>query len=283
MKPALLVPTDFSEPAWVALNYAAQLAQKFDWHIQILHVYQTFSRLLVNADFQEEVSRHNTQSAQQQMAEFEKRFQQSYPELGYSAACMEGDLSGIILDLVRENDIKFIVMGTKGASGLKHVTIGSNTFELIQQSPIGVLAVPANYNGFKFQKIGLLSNFKENEIDILNEFIKRSSPAIDVALLHVRDMSNTPKTEDLVYWQDHVAKAVGINNISYHDFEMVNRLDINEPIPYAVERLLEEEQVDVLLVPYVRKSFFSRLFSKSLPKTIAHNLMVPTYFKKLES
>lgn len=33
MKNAILVPTDFSENAWIATQYAAKLAEKFNWDI----------------------------------------------------------------------------------------------------------------------------------------------------------------------------------------------------------------------------------------------------------
>jgi len=282
MKHALLVPTDFSENAWVAAQYAAELAKKYDWNIQILHVYQTFSRLLATQEFKDEVSKHNIAAAEDDMEIFYNRFKEAYPDIDSTAACMEGNLNDIVLSLIDENSIKFIVTGTKGASGLVNVAIGSNTYELIRHSPIGVLAVPANYGEFRLEKIGVLTNFKDNDIDILDEFIARTSPSLKVSLLHINEAARRPNSEDITFWKEKVMKALGSNEVTYHDYEMVNRLDVNIPITYAVERLVEDEDVDVLLVSYTRKSFFRNLFSRSLPKVIANNLKVPTFFKKVD-
>ncbi len=280
MKHVLLVPVDFSENAWIAACYAAELARKYDWNIQLLHVYQTFSRLLATQEFKDAVSVHNIAAAEQDMDAFNNRFKSTYPDIDCTAACMEGNLNDIVLELIEANPIKFLVMGTKGASGLVNVALGSNTYELIRHSPIGVLAVPSSAKSFKLEKVGLLTNFKENDVEILKEFIGRTSPSLKVALLHVNEVNKKPKNEDILFWQERLMKDIGINELTYHDYEMVNRLDVNEPIPYAVERLVEEEAVDLLLVSYTRKSFFRNLFSRSLPKTIANKLTIPTYFRK---
>lgn len=282
MKHALLVPTDFSENAWVADQYAAELAKKYDCSVQILHVYQTFSRLLATQEFKDEVSRHNTNAAEDDMEIFYNRFKTAYPSIDSTAACMEGNLNDIILNLIDENPVKFIVMGTKGASGLVNVAIGSNTYELIRHSPIGVLAVPENYGDFKFEKIGVLTNFKDHDIEILSEFVARTGLSLKISLLHVNEAAKKPSSEDVLFWKEKVMKELGSDEVTYHDYEMVNRLDVREPITYSVERLVEDENIDVLLVSYTRKSFFRSLFSRSLPKIIANKLTVPTYFKKTD-
>ena len=61
---------------------------------------------------------------------------------------------------------------------------------------------------------------------------------------------------------------------------MINRIDVKQPIPYCIEQMILEEGVDLLLLTYTRKSFFASLFSKSLTKSIANELTVPSFFMR---
>lgn len=280
MKNSILLPTDFSENAWVATNYAAELANKFNFDLHILHVYQTFGKILGTAEFNEVVAKNNEDAAFSEMDKWEQKVKTKYPQLQISFACMEGNLTDTVLKVAEENHVAFIVMGTKGEGGFKGYVLGSNTFELIQHSPIGVIAVPQDYREFKFQKVGILTNFKNQELELLESFINRTSPGLDLTLLHLTENGRNIDTENILFWQDSIVKQMGINSIEYRSKEMINRIDINEPIPYIINQMIAEEGIDILLVTYTRKSFFASLFSKDLAKTIANGLSIPTYFLK---
>jgi len=280
MKNAILVPTDFSENAWIATQYAAKLAEKFNWDIHLLHVYQTFGRLRASQEFNDEVSQHNTASALEEMNKLEIKFQKEFPNLSVSAACMEGNLADTILNVSVDNDVRFIVMGTKGSTGLKSIVIGSNTFEIIQQSPIGVIAVPEYYTDFSLHNIGLLTNFKNDEINLLQNFINRTSPAFNISLLHVNELGKAPDGNNVLFWKEQIIKKTGINSVVYKNYEKINRLDVSEPIPYCIKHLTEVENIDILLVSYTRKSFFKSLFSRSLVKSLSNEITIPIYFLK---
>lgn len=280
MKNALLIPTDFSDNAWVATKYAANLATKFNWDIHLLHVYQTFGRTLATIEFNDAVAKHNMDSANEEMEKFQERVQKEFPDLQISAACIQGNLTDTILKVAEENNAPFIVMGSKGATGLKGLVFGSNTFDIIQHSPIGVIAVPPHHEGFKLKKIGILSNFKATEFDLIDSFIHRTSPAIDLNLLHVVENNKPAEANAIFYWEEKMLKHTGVNSVSFKSKQLINRLDIKEPIPYCINQMIVEEEIDLLLLTYSRKSFFTNLFSKNLTKTIANELSVPSFFMR---
>lgn len=280
MKSALIVPTDFSNNAWVATLYAANLAKKFDWDIHLLHTYYAFNSSFSNQQFNEEIRQYATEKAEASMQALLEKVTAAFPEIHVTSACIHGFLGRILPPLAAEGDNKFVVMGTKGASGLKHVVLGSNTYEVIQKSPIGVLAVPETYTGFKLEKVGLLSNFKDSEVELINAFKTRINTPLDLVLLHVSEQGRVVKDEDISFWKNHIQQQTGIEKIGYTTDTAVKRLDIHESIPYCIQQMVEKESIDLILVSYNRKSFFRDLFSKSLVKTIAHNLQVPTFFHR---
>ena len=280
MKNALLIPTDFSENAWVATKYAANLAIKFNWDIHVLHVYQKFDRLLATSEFNEAVAKHNEAASIDEMQKLENRIKAEFPKLELTTACIDGNLTETILKVATENNAPFIIMGTKGASGLKGLVFGSNTFEIIQESPIGVIAVPESYQDFKLEKIGMLTNFQATEFDLIDSFIHRTSPAIDLTLMHVLESNKSNDQNTILYWEEKMLKHTGVNSITFRSKQMINRIDVKQPIPYCIEQMILEEGVDLLLLTYTRKSFFASLFSKSLTKSIANELTVPSFFMR---
>lgn len=283
MKNALLVPTDFSDNAWVATRYAVNLALKFGWDIHLLHVYQTLRRALAGRAFNDEVEAHASQTAIDNMEKWEERVKSLSGELSVSSACIEGDLCHVVLGIIQEGNTKFVVMGTKGVSGFKQVALGSNTFEIIQKSPIGVLAVPEIYKEFRLDKVGLLTNFKESEVQLLEAFTSRATTGLDVIMLHIEEANKKQEEESIRYWVDRVQRATQVQSIAYRSSETIKRLDVQESIPQGISELIHESNIDLLLVSYNRKSFFKQLFSKSLTKVIAHSLSVPAYFKRDDS
>ncbi len=282
MKNALLVPTDFSANAWRATQYAAHLATRYQWDIHLLHAYQPMTSNFAGQQFNEEMIGHADNNAISEMDEVAARLASEFPHLHITSACIQGNLGKVLPDLAKSENIKFVVMGTKGASGLKSIVLGSNTFEIIQKSPVGVIAIPDNYDGFKLEKIGILSNFKESEIDALQTFTSRTSVALEVVLLHVSEPGKTTNEEDVNYWAESMRQKSGVETIRYRTEQASARLDANASIPKCIEHLTEEENIDILLISYNRRSFFRQLFSRNLTRSIAYNLTVPAFFHRVE-
>lgn len=282
MKNALLVPTDFSENAWQATLYAAHLATRYQWGVHLLHAYQPLTSAFAGQQFNEEMRGHANNDAVSEIDAVAARLAAQFPKLPITSACVQGALANVLPELVTSENIKFVVMGTRGASGIKSIVLGSNTFDVIQRSPVGVLAVPDNYSGFKLEKIGLLSNFKESEVDLLQTFISRTSASLEVVLLHVDEPGKSTDEGDANYWAEAVRKRSGIEKISYRVDQASARLDSDASVPKCIEHLTNEENIDLLLVSYNRRSFFKQLFAKNLTRSIAYNLTVPAFFHRAE-
>lgn len=168
-------------------------------------------------------------------------------------------------------------MGAKGKGMIQKAVLGSNTFALIKKSPIGVLAVPITFQKFRLQNIGLLSNFKASEYDLLDSFTLRVPEKFNLSLLHVTQKYISPKQEDI---EQKLSAQLSFNKIDYVEKNAVNRLDYNMPIPRCIDYMVEIEAIDLLLVSYSPKSFFKSIFSRNLTKAIYRNLTVPTFFKR---
>src|SRR5690606_7934505 len=114
----------------------------------------------------------------------------------------------------KENSFELIVMGTKGATGLRYALMGSNTFDVISKSHIPVLAVPEE-SIYKLQKVGVLSNYKNSEIDVLNDFIKIVGTKFSGVLLHVNEEADKSDQDYAQTWKEVVKEKTGIEDLDY--------------------------------------------------------------------
>lgn len=277
----ILVPTDFSQHALMAARYAGHMARRLGWSLHLVHAYTPFSSSFANEKFNQEIHEHETEKAQINMEAFLDELSGEFPGIEIATSCLTGMLGEVLPAMAGQRKNELIIMGTKGASGLKHVILGSNTFEIIRKSPIPVLAVPASQTVFRWETIGLLSNFKQSEISALQSAIAVAGLPKKLVLLHLFEKDSYRNEDDLTSWKDHVHDRVKIDEISYKTQSLVNRMDVWEDFSDDVFNMVESENVEVLVVTQERKSFLTKLFSRSLVKTIAHQLTVPVFFHNM--
>src|SRR5665811_1708420 len=160
----ILVPTDFSEVANVAVRYAALLARKLDAKIILFHAipHQSVWLALTNDELVRDA--HQKQD----------RIKAKLIKDGVNADKIEMHIfyqfpiNKWINDFVRKNKIDFAVIGTKGATGLKNVMLGSFALGMIEHVTIPVIAVPPDASTENISNILYPTDME----DILNEVKK---------------------------------------------------------------------------------------------------------------
>jgi nucleotide-binding universal stress UspA family protein len=137
----ILVPTDFSEPADEALNYAFDLAQTMGATVSLAHVFEDpfqpafYSEQYVPmpTDFRDDILAH----IYRQLAERVARSGRS----DTSSEVLTGPTAPAIVDLARKQKADLIVMGTHGRHGVAHLLIGSVAERVVRTATCPVLTV----------------------------------------------------------------------------------------------------------------------------------------------
>lgn len=278
MKKTILVPTDFSANAKAAVHYAIGMAKKYGFGIHLTHVYAPLTTRFGDESFNSRMVTHAEDEANTAIKQWHGELSATHPELEIFSECLEGDsLSDVLKTISGKASHQLIVMGTRGASGLKHI-LGSNTYQTILKSPLPVMAVPENCGDFDLRHAGLLSNFKASDIPLLETFVSIFGRDIPVTLIHIRE-SNSPQEEaELIAWKSHVEKATGLRGLGWKIDTVVNRLDAYENLLQCIHNMADEAQLEALLITATVRSFFERLFSRNLVKNMAHQLDRPVFF-----
>lgn len=138
----ILIPTDFSDSAQYALEYAIDLNKLYNARLYLLHVLQDFT------DFSE--FNLSPSMLPQLYAEFEQSATKRIEEIittkiPSDMRCDTYILHGIpffeIIQFARNEAVDLIVIGTRGRTGLKHVLFGSTAEKVVKKAPCAVLSV----------------------------------------------------------------------------------------------------------------------------------------------
>ena len=271
---SILVPTDFSENAFVAAAYACALAGAAGKKVQLLHVYiALYSGYDEDGNSVKQIKWAETESVSAMKRLLESLTTQ-FPEVEIEGECVKGFMIDVLLDKLKKGENSIVVMGTKGATNITESILGSTTYEVIKKSPGPVLVVPIHTLDFSFQRLGFFTAYDDHELDALFAFQQTLNLKPHLAMIHFYKNDEKAPEKELVHWQRKVAEAYPEWDISYQT-EPVEKVDIN-----AVTQAAKSEQLDLLLFARPHKSFFQKVFVPSLTKAIANYPTVPSLFIK---
>jgi nucleotide-binding universal stress UspA family protein len=151
----ILVPVDFSAVAKNALEYAILFARKIHARLVLLHVYYIPG---VSARVQyvagEESFAGEYKEAEQRLMNLEKEVP-LLRTVPYQAKALSAYWPIEFPEIIAQQKADLIIMGTKGASGLKEITIGTTTASVIEGTAVPALVIPLSARFGTVKNIGL--------------------------------------------------------------------------------------------------------------------------------
>lgn len=183
---AIIAPIDFSEASINALSFAAELSKRAGVRLIVLNTFK---------------SDDDEKEAKAKMGSVQSNLNESFgPDLKCETLLVQGDLIAAMNSLISSEKPDLIIMGTKGASGIKRILIGSNAVKVISEIKIPILVIPemALYENFK--KGGKSRIVLATDLELLNNercvFILKEI-AMFIVEPKVRVLSVRPKNTKL--------------------------------------------------------------------------------------
>ena len=192
----ILAPVDFSEISTNALSFAAEICKRANARLIVVNILQ-------NDELKEEAK-----ASIERLGGF---LNNTFGGLTFELKITEGDLIHSIKDLVSDLKPDMIVMGTKGASGLKRILIGSNTVNVLSNVKVPVLVIPETARFERFlnknkNRVVLATDLDELEDDDALDILK------EIALLmvepKVRILNIRPKDTQLDFQKSMERSAI---------------------------------------------------------------------------
>lgn len=170
----ILIPTDFSPEAQNAAEVGRNLAIKFDAELVFLNSIEVTSTETINvsgapSNFDSYADSMMVHEAIQRANEEMNRLLDvsKFQGIKISQIIKLGSPFSHINDAVDNEGIDFIVMGTKGASGLSEVLIGSNTEKVVRRAKCPVLSVKDTVDESVFSSMVYATDMGESEDKVI--------------------------------------------------------------------------------------------------------------------
>ena len=264
----ILAPTDFSEIADNAVNYAFEFAQSCNASVTLLHCFHipiiSGDALVTAIDFED------LEKESRDLLNIRKRkLIQKYPGVKVDMVSNAGFAAEEIVRYGKEGKVDLIIMGITG-SGTFDELLGDTTISVVKNSEIPVLIVPREKVFKKLKNIVI--TFDRKQIENINNIV----PAIELAkqfnsnttALHIKQRHAIDSTEDYLAEKQIADLLAEIDHRKINFITNVNTIE-------GIEHYLNRHDVDMLVMLKRKHGFFDQLFHGSNTNKMAFHTNVP--------
>lgn len=218
----IIFPTDFSENADLAMGYAVLVAKQMNARILAINAFDLpYSQNVMSTsllDIMRETSEKGLKEVSEKLAA---------SGVAFETKSLMGNPIRVVKELTKKHPDSIVVMGTKGASGVEEILIGSNTASILHSVNIPVLAIPSSASVKKIKRIVYATDFQstrnEPAIKQLAEIARAFSA--EILILHVQ----LHEGESVKPQREKFDRLLADVNHSYH-FEHAYERDVERVI-----------------------------------------------------
>ena len=271
----VLLPTDFSENAWHAIQYAIYLFENIPCSFYILHAHQPAPSGLVSTINKE----RDTRFHQITQDEVEVKLQKTMAHLerinkvtnhSFEAILESDSLLNSIGRNIIDKDVDLLCMGTQGASGLKEVFLGSNTVSVLKHLNIcPLLAVPGSFDFVSPSQIAFATDYIHlyQRVELEPMIGLAALWKATIRVIHMPGQASlTKENEELKNLLNRLLEDIP------HSFDM---LKYHPMIAFRVNEWVDENKADILAMINSQRGFFRRLLREPVIKKVAFKTHIP--------
>ncbi|NNJ88162.1 MAG: universal stress protein [Eudoraea sp.] len=272
----ILLPTDFSENSWNAIRYILELYKAEPCTFHILNTYTPVipnNRFMASSLQPSIIDEGSKETSTRGLDKILKRIRKTYKNKNHTFKTISSFslLIDEIKNIIDTESIDLIVTGTKGASGIDEVFLGSNTVRIIKSiRNCPVLTIPQGFNYLEPQEIVFATDFKRYYS------ISELLPLIDLA-------KSFKATIRVVYVQSEIKALSEIQqfnlNMLRKYFEGIDHYIHTVSALNSVSRTLEvfADELDIHLLAMLnyQHSYMERITREPVVKQVAFHTQVP--------
>lgn len=271
----ILVPTDFSKPAQIAVDVAADIARKSGAQLILLHVAEAATEGSFNITGESGLGGTEESFFTMKLIERAKKL--------LAKAIEDPKLQGIkvrqelrmgtpfhgMRSIITDHKVDLVVMGTSGRSQMEEMIIGSNTEKVVRHAHCPVLTVHKKPASTDFKNIVYATSMDKEE-EVFSRIIRTTQQLFDSTIHLVR--INTPGNfqRDAVvkkYMQDF-AKKLQLKNFTINVF---NDLSEEEGIIYFADSI----DADLIAMATHGRTGFAHVLAGSIAEDVVSHSKRP--------
>jgi nucleotide-binding universal stress UspA family protein len=265
----ILVPTDFSANSTNALVYAMEVARKFNSQVILLNAYSIpYSGSTIIVDITDMLKEEAWKGLEGQY----ELVKHKYSDVKVNMVAEYGAAADIIAGIVETYHIDMVVMGTKGAHGLKGVILGSVTAAAAKRLRVPLLAIPEDVEYKNPKRFVMATDYKLNHPEQLLPLEKLMSAfGGEIDFVNVSDNVKDASLDALE--SEFKAKVPGLLK-EIHTFRRVQSNDVEN----GIINHLVNHPVDIMVVVSHHRGFFENIFHRSMAKRLTLHTALPLLF-----
>lgn len=262
----IIFPTDFSDLAANAMEYALSLAKAENCDLLVFHVYHLPIQVpteMPGAGTAPEESTAAMENLKTQIGEMD------FGDVNVRYNMVPGFAVDGVLATAEQEDADLIVMGTSGATGAGNWLLGSIAEEVIEKSPIPVLSIPSDAKFRPIDRIMYAADVREEDFSVIKQLkglVQHLNAELDI--VHVQTKNHQVSDEEFERFQYQVCLDFDYGGLRFDIFEADDVLD-------GIESWVKEKNIDVLAMLTHKRNFFQKIFDRSLTRRMAFHGHIP--------
>ncbi len=270
----ILIPTDFSDLSRKAIHYAIGLSEHIDAALVLFYVVymEGMPFATLHSNVEDKIVQATNEDFERLLIEIKKEYnhplhisyhvKKGYPEseeIEHYAAQIGADL---------------VIMGTRGASGLKKILIGSNASETIRHSSIPVITVPEHsvYEPIKTIACAVELTEENESFGDLVAFARIFKATIN--LVHVFPSKEEADRFDAIAFLNYICTNWEYDNIAFSPV-------VHKDVVAGLDEYLKTHKTDMLAMATRKRTLFERYYNKSITSEMAFHSTTPLFcFKR---
>lgn len=271
----ILLPTDFSDNSWNAIEYALDFYKDYTCSFYLLHVNRLNTLVeedYLYADQHTIVADNKIEQAKTQLKLILNRIAKKFPNSRKHKFYTLTD-NNFFLESIRqhveEKKVDVIVMGTKGATGLSKYIIGSNTGDVITKVKCTTLVVPENAKFKAINEVAFPTDFSMSRglqmLQPLAEILDRNSASLRVLNICKKESSlNTQQKKNKELLEDYL----------YHYKYSLHFLT-NKKVEDAVQCFVKTRNIDLITMVAKNLNYFQQILFHNKVEQISYHTDIP--------
>lgn len=270
----ILVPTDFSKYADYAYELACEIANKSKGSITLFHVveYPVMSVFNTTGEIAMDSITDSYILTLKEKAESEMERKLKHPVFNDVNIMMKlaiGNPYENIATQIESTKADLVVMGTKGAAGLKEIFIGSNAEKVVRYANCPVITVPGEVKLNEIHSIAYGINFSDHHDEPLlglKKYLELFDAKVD--LVWINSFYERFTEEEATQKMQEIAELQLLENYSVNCYKGAS---VDDGLLYYAE----EKNIDMIAMATHSRKGLAHLFAGSFTEDVVNHSSKP--------
>jgi nucleotide-binding universal stress UspA family protein len=266
----ILVPTDFSKEAENALEIAGSIARRTDSKIILLHIVEgiyedtySVSASSIPDDGMDKIF------IMKMMEKAAKQMKKKITELPLDGIDVKpvvkvGNVFKNISEVIADNNVDLIIMGTQGVTSVSEMFTGSNTEKVVRLAKCLVLSVKGKSEKFNIKNVVFATNFRDDSqtfVDRIKEL--QSLFGFNLNVVFVNTPMNFQADQET---KEQMAEYAAKHNLNNYTLHIVNSYTEED----GIRQFAAEAEADIIALSTHGRKGLSNFFIGSVSQDLVN-------------